>query len=86
MLLQDHLLYDEPPPWYCSEREQLASSLLSAGKAEEAEKVLNEDLVRNPNSGWALSLLEKSLRRAEQDYRGGCGWRKVQGGLAPSRL
>lgn len=62
VLLQDQLLYDEPPPWHYSERGQLAKALLAAGKADEAEQVLNEDLVRNPNSGWSLALLEKCLR------------------------
>ncbi len=62
VLLQDHLLYDEPPPWHYSQREQLAKALLAAENAEEAEKVLREDLLRNPNSGWSLALLERSLR------------------------
>src|SRR5690606_37413646 len=62
VLLQDQLLYDEPPPWHYSEREALARALLVKGDAEEAERVLEEDLKSNPNSGWSLYLLEKSLR------------------------
>jgi tetratricopeptide (TPR) repeat protein len=62
VLLQDQVLYDEPPPWYTSERVALAKVLLSANKAEEAEAVLREDLKRSPHSGWALFLLEKAVR------------------------
>jgi hypothetical protein len=36
--------------------------LVSAGQLDEAEKVLEADLVRNPNSGWTLAVLEKCLR------------------------
>jgi tetratricopeptide (TPR) repeat protein len=69
VLLQDQVLYDEPPPWYTSERVALAKVLLNANKAEEAEAVLREDLKRSPHSGWALFLLEKAVRaqnRAEE--------------------
>ncbi len=61
VLLQDQLLYDEPPPWYYPEREALGRMLLAAGKPAEAEAVFREDLQRNPHSGWALYGLQKSL-------------------------
>jgi predicted Zn-dependent protease len=60
--LQDHLLYDEPPPWYVSEREMLGRMLLRMGKPADAEAVFREDLKRQPENGWALYGLEKSLR------------------------
>jgi tetratricopeptide (TPR) repeat protein len=69
VLLQDQVLYDEPPPWYCSERVALARVLLGANEPAEAEAVLREDLKRSPNSGWSLCLLEKAVRaqdRAEE--------------------
>lgn len=69
VLLQDQVLYDEPPPWYCSERVALARVLLGANETEEAEAVLRADLKRSPNSGWALGLLEQAVRaqgRAEE--------------------
>lgn len=62
VMLQDQLLYDEPPPWFQSQREALAKALLNAGQPAEAEAVAREDLKRNPHSGRALFLLEKSLR------------------------
>ncbi len=61
VLLQDQLLYDEPPPWYFPEREALGRLLLKADRPEEAEAVFREDLKRNPHSGWALFGLERSL-------------------------
>ncbi len=62
VLLQDQLLYDEPPPWYYSEREALGRRLLEAGKPDEAEAVFRQDLKRHPHSAWALYGLERSLR------------------------
>ena len=66
VLLQDQLLYDEPPPWYFPEREALGRVLLKADRAEEAEAVFREDLERNPHSAWALFGLEKSLRAQDR--------------------
>jgi tetratricopeptide (TPR) repeat protein len=62
VVLQDGLLYDEPPPWYLSEREALGRLLLKTGKPEEAQAVFREDLERHPENGWALYGLERSLR------------------------
>jgi tetratricopeptide (TPR) repeat protein len=62
VILQDNLLYDEPPPWFFSEREVLGRDLVEAGKPVEAEAVFGEDLKRHPENGWALFGLEKSLR------------------------
>ncbi|HZR79501.1 MAG TPA: hypothetical protein VFD92_00265 [Candidatus Binatia bacterium] len=59
--LQDGLRYMEPPPWYFPVRQALGAVLLSAGRAKEAEAVYREDLARNPDNGWALYGLSKSL-------------------------
>jgi len=64
--LQDHVLYDEPPAWYYSERESLGRALLAANKPAEAEGVFREDLRRIPHSGWALFGLEKALRSQDR--------------------
>ncbi len=84
VLLQDQLLYDEPPPWYFPEREALGRVLLKADRAEEAEAVFREDLERNPHSAWALFGLEKSLR-ARPSGRGQQGPAAIPAGLGPGR-
>ncbi|REK10537.1 MAG: hypothetical protein DWQ37_16215 [Planctomycetota bacterium] len=66
VLLQDTLLYDEPPPWYFPQRETLGRLLLEADQAEQAEAVYREDLKKNPHSGRALFGLEKSLRAQDR--------------------
>ena len=60
--MQDTLKYEEPPPWYFPVRQSLGAVLLSAGRTEEAEKVYRDDLKVNPENGWALYGLAKSLR------------------------
>ena len=60
--LEDGLPYTEPPFCYMPMRHGLGVALLEARKAAEAEQVYREDLRRNPNNGWALYGLAKSLR------------------------
>ncbi len=59
---EDALIYQEPHDWHAPARQNLASVLMAAGRADEAETVLWEDLKRNPEHVWTLSLLAKSLR------------------------
>jgi tetratricopeptide (TPR) repeat protein len=59
---EDALVYQEPPDWHVPVRQNLAVVLLAAGRADEAETVLWEDLKRNPEHVWNLSLLSKALR------------------------
>jgi tetratricopeptide (TPR) repeat protein len=59
---QDGLVYDEPPPWYFPVREALGNELLRTGEPAAAEQVFQDDLRRNPNSGWSLYGLAKALR------------------------
>lgn len=60
--LEEGLVFDEPPPWYYPVRQSLGAVLLEAGRTEEAERVYREDLKRNPENGWSLFGLSKSLR------------------------
>jgi len=60
---EDALVYMEPPDWHVPARQNLASVLMAAGRADEAETVLWEDLKRNPDHVWNLSLLIKALRQ-----------------------
>ena len=59
---EDALVYMEPPDWHVPARQNLASVLMAAGRADEAETVLWEDLKRNPEHVRNLSLLSKALR------------------------
>jgi tetratricopeptide (TPR) repeat protein len=65
--LEDQLPYMEPPFCYMPMRHGLGAALLAAGKAQEAEKVYREDLVRHPHNGWSLYGLAKSLRAQGKD-------------------
>ena len=58
----DALVYTEPHDWHVPARQNLASVLMAAGRADEAETVLWEDLKRNPDHVWNLSLMAKALR------------------------
>ena len=58
----DGFPYAEPPDWYYPPRQTLAAWLLRAKKSAEAQKVLEEDLKKNPDNGWALSGMREALR------------------------
>ena len=59
---EDQLVYQEPPDWHVPARQNLASVLMAAGRPDEAETVLWEDLKRNPDHVWNLTLMSKALR------------------------
>ena len=63
---EDALVYQEPPDWHVPVRQNLAGVLLAAGRADEAETVLWEDLKRNPEHGWNLTLLARALRAQDK--------------------
>ncbi|MGO9453951.1 MAG: tetratricopeptide repeat protein [Candidatus Binataceae bacterium] len=58
---QERLKYDEPPPWYYPVRETLGAAVLAQGQVRDAEAVYRASLETNPESGWSLHGLEKSL-------------------------
>ena len=62
----DALVYTEPHDWHVPARQTLATVLMAAGRADEAETVLWEDLKRNPEHVWNLSLLAKALRMQDK--------------------
>ena len=59
--LEDALKYDEPPAWTVPSRHALGAVLLDAKRADEAEAVYREDLVKYPENGWALRGLATAL-------------------------
>jgi hypothetical protein len=64
---EDALVYQEPHDWHAPARQNLASALLGANRADEAETVLWEDLKRNPEHVWTLRLLSKALKAQGKD-------------------
>ncbi len=59
---QDGHWFSEPPVWYFPVRQSLGAALLAGGRAVEAEAVYRDDLKRNPENGWSLYGLARSLR------------------------
>jgi tetratricopeptide (TPR) repeat protein len=64
---EDALVYQEPPDWHVPARQNLAVVLMAAGRADEAETVLWDDLKRNPEHVWNLTLLARALRAQKKD-------------------
>ena len=67
VLLEDNLIYMEPPDWHVPVRQSLGAVLLAAGRAAEAEAVYWQDLSHNRENGWALFGLMQSLRTQGKD-------------------
>ncbi len=67
VLLEDNLVYNEPPDWHVPVRQALGAVLLDAGKPEEAEAVYWQDLRQNRENGWSLFGLTKSLRAQDKE-------------------
>jgi tetratricopeptide (TPR) repeat protein len=63
----DALVYTEPHDWHVPARQNLAAVLMAAGRADEAETVLWEDLRRNPDHVWNLTLMSKALRMQDKN-------------------
>ena len=61
-LLEDNLIYNEPPDWHVPVRQSLGAVLLAAGRPAEAEAVYWQDLSQNRENGWSLFGLAQSLR------------------------
>jgi tetratricopeptide (TPR) repeat protein len=51
---EDNLRYNEPQDWRLPARHYLGAALYEAGRYDEALRVYEEDLVKNPENGWAL--------------------------------
>jgi tetratricopeptide (TPR) repeat protein len=62
VLLEDNLIYNEPPDWHVPVRQSLGAVLLEAGRPSEAESIYWQDLSRNRENGWSLFGLMQSLQ------------------------
>ena len=89
---EDALVYQEPHDWHVPARQNLAAALMAAGRADEAETVLWEDLKRSPEHGWTLSLLSKALKAQNKtadaeliDARYAASWKGAVAAAASQR-
>jgi tetratricopeptide (TPR) repeat protein len=71
ILLEDNLIYNEPPDWHIPVRQSLGAVLLDAGRAAEAEAIYWQDLSRNRENGWSLFGLMQSLRAQGKEEQAG---------------
>lgn len=60
-VLEDGMVYEEPPVWYLPIRHTLGRALMEADRPVEAETAYREDLVRFPANGWSLAGLSQAL-------------------------
>jgi tetratricopeptide (TPR) repeat protein len=81
VVIEDTLLYDEPPAWHWPVRQQLGAMLLAAGRPADAEQAYREELKRNPENGWSLHGLARALQAqgrkaeaAEAEARFAAAW------------
>jgi tetratricopeptide (TPR) repeat protein len=91
--IEDSIPYDEPPGWHSPVRQSLGALLLDAGDAAGAETVYREELARNPDNGWSLYGLARSLRAqgkeadaVKVDARFKQAWQHADVKLASSRF
>lgn len=63
VIAEDTLRYNEPPDWRLPVRHYLGAALIEAGRYQEAEKVFQEDLIKNPENGWALQGLLQAQQK-----------------------
>ena len=61
VVLEDKLVYDEPPAWMLPVRHALGALLVASGEFAEAEAVYRKDLQIHRENGWALTGLQQAL-------------------------
>ena len=93
VLLEDNLIYNEPPDWHVPVRQSLGAVLLDARRAAEAEAIYWQDLERNRENGWSLFGLMHSLRAQGKEEQAAAvekrfrrAWQRSDISLKASRL
>ena len=76
--MQDAQRYNEPPTWHYPVRQSLGAVLLAAGRPADAEAVYREDLRRNPENGWSLFGLARSLEGQQKEGAAEEVWRRFR--------
>jgi tetratricopeptide (TPR) repeat protein len=69
IVIEDALLYQEPPDWFFSVRHHLGAVLLEAKRPADAITVYEEDLKNYPKNGWALAGLKKAFQDLKETDR-----------------
>ncbi|MEO8771573.1 MAG: hypothetical protein ABI402_15875 [Ferruginibacter sp.] len=59
VVAEDNLIYDEPRDWLIPSRQFLANAYIISGNLTDAKKILNEDLVINPNNFHSTGMLKR---------------------------
>ncbi len=92
-MLEDNLIYNEPPDWHVPVRQALGAVLLEAGRAAEAESIYWQDLSLNRENGWSLFGLMQSLQsQGKKEQAAGIerrfrkAWRRADVTLTASRF
>lgn len=62
VIIEDQMIYHEPPDWYYPVRESLGAALLRNRRPRDAERVFREDLTRTPSNPRSLLGLSTALR------------------------
>jgi tetratricopeptide (TPR) repeat protein len=93
ILLEDNLIYNEPPDWHVPVRQSLGAVLLDAGRFAEAEAIYWQDLSRNRENGWSLFGLMQSLHAQGKEERAAAvekrfrkAWKRADVTLTASRF
>ncbi len=91
--IEDRIPYDEPPGWHAPVRHSLGAVLMAAGRPVDAEAVYREELLRNPDNGWSLHGLARSLKAqrrgreaADAERRLAKAWQHADVKLVASRF
>jgi len=91
--LEDALIYSEPPGWHVPVRQNLGAVLIQAGQAEKAQRVYEEDLMKNRENGWSLfGMYQSHLMQgnasaaAEYQQRFNQAWAEADVALTASRF
>lgn len=64
--MEDGMFYNEPKDWLLPARHYLGQALIKAKRFSEAEKTYKDDLLVNPQNGWALKGLQAALEKQKK--------------------
>ena len=93
VLMEDNLIYNEPPDWHVPVRQSLGAVLIDAEQYAEAEAIYWQDLEQNRENGWSLFGLMQSLRAQGKEEKAAAieeryksAWKRADVQLTTSRF